>query len=199
MGEAVGIISAQSIGEPGTQLTLRTFHTGGVAGASDITHGLPRVQELFEARIPKGEAIISDIDGRVDLDQQDGVRILKVTYSEVLTDDYAIPKNYKILVEDEQSVIEGEAIAQHGDKVIVADNPGRVFVERPAILVNPPRSDQPVEHILPGRYKPIVEDGQKVAEGDPVAQYGAQSGRGRDRRYGDGTSPSHDLCSARGP
>ncbi|HSJ54384.1 MAG TPA: DNA-directed RNA polymerase subunit beta', partial [Anaerolineae bacterium] len=60
IGEAVGIIAAQSIGEPGTQLTLRTFHTGGVAGASDITHGLPRVQELFEARIPKGEAVISD-------------------------------------------------------------------------------------------------------------------------------------------
>jgi DNA-directed RNA polymerase subunit beta' len=59
IGEAVGIIAAQSIGEPGTQLTLRTFHTGGVAGASDITHGLPRVQELFEARIPKGEAVIS--------------------------------------------------------------------------------------------------------------------------------------------
>ena len=95
VGEAVGIIAAQSIGEPGTQLTLRTFHTGGVAGASDITHGLPRVQELFEARIPKGEAVISDIDGRLELDQQDGVRVLKVIHSEVLTDEYAIPRNYR--------------------------------------------------------------------------------------------------------
>ena len=174
VGEAVGIISAQSIGEPGTQLTLRTFHTGGVAGASDITHGLPRVQELFEARIPRGEAVIADIDGRVDLDNRDGVRVIKLTYSEVLADDYTIPNNYKILVEDEQSVIEGEEIAQYGDKTIVADNPGRVFVEMPAVLVTPPDSDQAVEHILPGKYKPIVEDGQKVAEGDPVAQYGAR-------------------------
>jgi DNA-directed RNA polymerase subunit beta' len=67
MGEAVGIIAAQSIGEPGTQLTLRTFHTGGVAGAEDITQGLPRVEELFEARTPKGEAVISEIGGVVDV------------------------------------------------------------------------------------------------------------------------------------
>src|SRR5690606_16171181 len=64
IGEAVGIIAAQSIGEPGTQLTMRTFHTGGVAG-EDITQGLPRVQELFEARNPKGQAVISEIDGVV--------------------------------------------------------------------------------------------------------------------------------------
>ena len=64
VGEAVGIIAAQSIGEPGTQLTMRTFHTGGVAG-DDITHGLPRVQELFEARTPKGEAPIAETAGVV--------------------------------------------------------------------------------------------------------------------------------------
>src|SRR5699024_7251645 len=64
VGEAVGIIAAQSIGEPGTQLTMRTFHTGGVAGA-DITQGLPRIQELFEARNPKGEAVITEIHGKV--------------------------------------------------------------------------------------------------------------------------------------
>jgi DNA-directed RNA polymerase subunit beta' len=63
-GVAIGIIAAQSIGEPGTQLTMRTFHTGGVAGL-DITSGLPRVEEIFEARVPKGEAIISEIDGVV--------------------------------------------------------------------------------------------------------------------------------------
>ena len=64
LGEAVGIIAAQSIGEPGTQLTMRTFHTGGVAG-DDITQGLPRIQEIFEARNPKGQAVISEIDGIV--------------------------------------------------------------------------------------------------------------------------------------
>ena len=68
LGEAVGIIAAQSIGEPGTQLTMRTFHTGGVAG-DDITQGLPRVEELFEARKPKKMATISEIDGRVEIDE----------------------------------------------------------------------------------------------------------------------------------
>lgn len=65
VGEAVGTVAAQSIGEPGTQLTMRTFHTGGVASTADITQGLPRVQELFEARRPKGKATISEIDGVV--------------------------------------------------------------------------------------------------------------------------------------
>jgi DNA-directed RNA polymerase subunit beta' len=174
IGEAVGIIAAQSIGEPGTQLTLRTFHTGGVAGASDITHGLPRVQELFEARIPKGEAVISDIDGRVELDQQDGVRVLKVVHHEVFTDEYSIPRNYRVLVQDEQSVVEGEAVAQYGERTIQAENAGRVFVEEPAILITPRDSPYPVELPIPANYRPIVEDGQQVNEGDAVAQYGAR-------------------------
>ena len=79
IGEAVGIIAAQSIGEPGTQLTMRTFHTGGVAGL-DITAGLPRVEELFEARMPKGKAEISHIDGVVEIIQsENGARRVKVT------------------------------------------------------------------------------------------------------------------------
>ncbi|MBN3585654.1 hypothetical protein JYB64_25000, partial [Algoriphagus aestuarii] len=73
VGEAVGVIAAQSIGEPGTQLTMRTFHTGGIAG-EDITSGLPRVEELFEARKPKGEAKISEIAGTVHIDESRGVR-----------------------------------------------------------------------------------------------------------------------------
>jgi DNA-directed RNA polymerase subunit beta' len=78
VGEAVGIIAAQSIGEPGTQLTMRTFHTGGVAG-QDITHGLPRVQEIFEARIPKGQAPIAEVAGRVRIDDADKFRKLIIT------------------------------------------------------------------------------------------------------------------------
>ena len=69
VGEAVGIVAAQSIGEPGTQLTMRTFHQGGVAG-DDITNGLPRVQELFEARVPKGKAPIADVDGRIRIEDE---------------------------------------------------------------------------------------------------------------------------------
>ena len=174
IGEAVGIIAAQSIGEPGTQLTLRTFHTGGVAGASDITHGLPRVQELFESRIPKGEAIIADIDGRLELNHQDGVRVLKVIHHEVFTDEFPIPRNYRILVEEEQSVLEGEALAQSGDRTIDATNGGRVFVEQPAVLVTPPDSAYPVEIPLPANYRPLVEEGQQVTEGAVVAQHGAR-------------------------
>jgi DNA-directed RNA polymerase subunit beta' len=174
VGESIGTIAAQSIGEPGTQLTLRTFHTGGVAGASDITHGLPRVQELFEARIPKGEAVISDIDGVLELHEQDGIRVLKVIQSEVLTDEYDIPRNYKVLVEDEQSVLEGDTLAQYGDKTIEADNHGRVFIEKPAVLIGTPGSTYPTEVSLPANYRPIVEEGQQVAEGDAVAQYGAR-------------------------
>jgi DNA-directed RNA polymerase subunit beta' len=174
IGEAVGIIAAQSIGEPGTQLTLRTFHTGGVAGASDITHGLPRVQELFEARIPKGEAVISDIDGRVELHQQDGVRMIKVVHTEVFTNEYQVPRNYRIEVEDEQSVTEGDVLAQYGDRAVVAENPGRVFVETPAVLITPPGARYPEEIPLPANYRPVVEDGQEVKDGDAVAQYGAR-------------------------
>ena len=70
MGEAVGIIAAQSIGEPGTQLTMRTFHTGGVAG-DDITQGFPRIQEIFEARNPKGQAVITEIDGELSESMKD--------------------------------------------------------------------------------------------------------------------------------
>src|SRR4029453_1338851 len=75
VGEAVGIIAAQSIGEPGTQLTMRTFHTGGVAG-EDITQGLPRVQEIFEARVPKGKAPIAEAPGRIRI--EDGERSRKI-------------------------------------------------------------------------------------------------------------------------
>ena len=91
IGEAVGIIAAQSIGEPGTQLTMRTFHTGGVAG-QDITQGLPRVEELFEARIPKGKAEISHIDGIVEVIEGDTGRKVKVTSREAFDTPLALPR-----------------------------------------------------------------------------------------------------------
>ena len=90
-GTAVGIVAAQSIGEPGTQLTLRTFHTGGVVGA-DITSGLPRVEELFEARIPKGLAILTEIDGAAELSDTEEGRKIIVTSSESYVDEYILPK-----------------------------------------------------------------------------------------------------------
>ncbi|MGA1633196.1 MAG: DNA-directed RNA polymerase subunit beta', partial [Phycisphaerales bacterium] len=90
MGEAVGIIAAQSIGEPGTQLTMRTFHTGGVASAEDITQGLPRVVELFEARSPKGKAAIARIAGRVAIEDGEDGRVLRVMGPRDLVDEHEL-------------------------------------------------------------------------------------------------------------
>ncbi len=99
VGEAVGIIAAQSIGEPGTQLTLRTFHTGGVAGTDDITQGLPRVEELFEARDPKGEAVIAEMNGLVDIYWEGEVRMLKVSNTELKIRTVDIPGDYRSVSE----------------------------------------------------------------------------------------------------
>ena len=98
-GTAIGIIAAQSIGEPGTQLTMRTFHTGGVAGL-DITSGLPRVEEIFEARVPKGHGIISEIDGIALLHQNDGIRSISVESTETFVDEFELPEDFELLVEN---------------------------------------------------------------------------------------------------
>jgi DNA-directed RNA polymerase subunit beta' len=110
-GEAVGIIAAQSIGEPGTQLTMRTFHTGGVAGL-DITSGLPRVEELFEARVPKGAAIIAEIDGTAEVIRDGDRRTLRITSVEMYRDDYVLPKGAKSQVKDGQEVSAGDVLAK---------------------------------------------------------------------------------------
>ncbi len=111
IGEAVGIIAAQSIGEPGTQLTMRTFHTGGVASAEDITQGLPRIQELFEARTPKGVAPISETAGRVTIEDADKQMRLVVTPddgSEEIA--YPVLRRARLLIEDGQHVEVGQQL-----------------------------------------------------------------------------------------
>ncbi|SEA11989.1 DNA-directed RNA polymerase subunit beta' [Bowdeniella nasicola] len=114
IGEAVGIISAQSIGEPGTQLTMRTFHTGGAASAEDITQGLPRVQELFEARTPKGEAPISEAAGTVKIEDRDRERVIVVTRDDGGEDlEYPIASRAKLMVEDGGRVEVGQQLV-HG-------------------------------------------------------------------------------------
>jgi DNA-directed RNA polymerase subunit beta' len=116
IGDAVGIIAAQSIGEPGTQLTMRTFHTGGVAGA-DITHGLPRVVEIFEARNPKGAATLADLGGKVDIDDAD--RTIKVTVTPTGLDkdgelpeprEFSFPRRTRLRVTRGQVVEPGDAL-----------------------------------------------------------------------------------------
>jgi DNA-directed RNA polymerase subunit beta' len=111
VGEAVGVIAAQSIGEPGTQLTLRTFHSGGIA-TSDITGGLPRVEELFEVRRPKGEAYIAEISGKVSIKQEKDFRILKIVSAEGEEVECNIPYNAQLLVKDGDFVEVGAQITQ---------------------------------------------------------------------------------------
>ena len=112
VGETVGIIAAQSIGEPGTQLTMRTFHAGGVAG-DDITQGLPRVEELFEARKPKGVAIISEIGGKVHVSEANNKREITVTNNETgEAATYLIPFGSRIKVRDEQEIVAGSPLTE---------------------------------------------------------------------------------------
>jgi DNA-directed RNA polymerase subunit beta' len=115
MGEAVGVIAAQAIGEPGTQLTMRTFHTGGVAGEADITRGLPRVEEIFERRPPKGEAEMATKDGEViEVDEKKGlIRVMTVKDGKKKEDDvneYRVSPNVELLVKEGQTVKRGEAL-----------------------------------------------------------------------------------------
>ena len=111
IGEAIGIIAAQSIGEPGTQLTMRTFHTGGVAGG-DITQGLPRVEELFEARKPKGLAVIAEISGRVEIDETGKRKEIIVVPNEGEKQVYSIAYNSRLRVKEGQMVKAGDPLTQ---------------------------------------------------------------------------------------
>jgi DNA-directed RNA polymerase subunit beta' len=170
IGEAVGIIAAQSIGEPGTQLTLRTFHTGGVAGVEDITHGLPRVQELFEARNPKGEAIIADIDGRVELlTSEDGARVLKVTFSEMREDVYEVPGNWAIMVEDGEEIAIRTRLAKRGDKEVVAEHAGIVQREERKVVVRWQFKDE-YQYEVASAARLRVEPGSTVVAGQQLTE-----------------------------
>ena len=171
IGEAVGIIAAQSIGEPGTQLTLRTFHTGGVADREDITRGLPRVEELFEARVPKGEAIIADIDGVVDVYWEGEVRKLKISSSSVQTEEHQIPEGHELLLTDGDRIPSGTAISrdkEDGTNAIVAEHGGEVFFDGDRALIRYERPSK--EYEIPASARLRVERsggqaGEQLTEG----------------------------------
>jgi len=112
VGEAVGIIAAQSIGEPGTQLTMRTFHTGGVAGDDDITQGLPRIQEVFEARNPKGQAVITEIEGIVKDIKEPKEKREVIVESDVENVSYTVPYNARMKVDVGDEVIPGQELTE---------------------------------------------------------------------------------------
>jgi DNA-directed RNA polymerase subunit beta' len=173
IGSAVGIVAAQSIGEPGTQLTLRTFHTGGVAAGGDITHGLPRVEELFEARKkPKGEAVITEIDGVVEIirsDKPGAARIVKIVDSAVIRDEYEIPGNWAVKVEDGQMVSLNDVIATRGESAMTATHAGEVKRKDHTVVISYERREE-VEYEIPQATRMLVIDGQRVKAGEALTE-----------------------------
>jgi DNA-directed RNA polymerase subunit beta' len=172
VGTAVGIIAAQSIGEPGTQLTLRTFHTGGVASEVDITHGLPRVEELLETRKkPRGEAVVSEIDGLVQLHRGEDGRIIRLVDSEMLRDVYKIPEDGQVLVDDGQTITGGTPLISYDGTEIVANHDGRTFLDREArqLMVSYERREER-EYEVPSAALLLVDDGDYVVAGQQLTE-----------------------------
>jgi DNA-directed RNA polymerase subunit beta' len=173
LGSTAGIIAAQSIGEPGTQLTLRTFHTGGVAAGGDITTGLPRVEELFEARkAPKGEAIIARISGTAHViysEKYTDQRIVRVDQSEIVSDAYDIPEDWTIEVKEEDQVENGAVIATQDEAVIKAQHSGRVRIEDNQVIVSYEVKESE-EYDIPTTSRLIVQEGDKIEAGQPVTE-----------------------------
>ncbi|MCH8051525.1 MAG: DNA-directed RNA polymerase subunit beta' [Chloroflexi bacterium] len=199
-GAAVGIIAAQSIGEPGTQLTMRTFHTGGVAevfGRVDITSGLPRVEELFEARVPKGSATIAEIDGKAELIRDGERRTLLITNSEMYRDEYTVPKGAKVVVKTGDKVEQGDILAapkatrkkaadkkttakktkkaEEKEKAVVAAEEGliartsgQVVVERGGRLAIIFEEEESRDYVIPAASHLHVHDGDLVHAGQPL-------------------------------
>src|SRR5579859_3396116 len=171
VGDAVGIVAAQSIGEPGTQLTMRTFHTGGVAGI-DITSGLPRVEELFEARVPKGKAILAELDGVVELQRTEDSRIIKVISRQTYRDEHDLPKGYKATVEHGAWVEMNQTVAaseKDADSPIVARLTGSADVSRNKVTITSEEREER-EYTVPASARSKVEDGQPVQAGDLLTE-----------------------------
>jgi DNA-directed RNA polymerase subunit beta' len=176
LGAAVGIVAAQSIGEPGTQLTLRTFHTGGVAATSaDITTGLPRVEEIFEARkMPKGEAVVAEISGMVHVRQSEkyaDMREVRIEHAEMVHDEYVIPEDWKFVAKDETEVQIGDVLANKEKATIIAQHVGRVAVEKKEhkIIVSYEQREEVIEDI-PTTSRLLVKDGARVEAGQPLTE-----------------------------
>ncbi len=174
LGTAVGIVAAQSIGEPGTQLTMRTFHTGGVA-EGDITQGLPRVEELFEARSPKRQSILSPVSGIVSIDEQNKLvskkqRIIKIQPQDTRVEEYDIIKGMELKVKDGQEVDKEKVIFINDEVEVKTSLKGIVKLDAKKLKVISKDNDI-VEVIIPAGYnlwikdKNIVEEGQQLTDG----------------------------------
>ena len=181
IGDAVGIVAAQSIGEPGTQLTMRTFHTGGIAGAAeDITQGLPRVEELFESRVPKDKAIVSELDGLIEISTDDnGVRKVKVVSVDTIVDEYPLPKKSEVLVRDGDTVERDQVIARmplekgakgvsEEEREVRARTAGEAHLRSDGRLVVRAEERDEREYTVPAASNIIVMDGSAVRAGQPL-------------------------------
>jgi len=177
LGAAVGIIAAQSIGEPGTQLTMRTFHTGGIAGAQgDITQALPRVEELFEARVPKDKAEISEIDGVVEIvkDENTGVRTVRVVSTNVFFDEYQLPQGSEVRVNDQNKVQKDQVIAlmpaENGNEPVsvLARTEGEALINSDGLLSIRFEEREERSYPIPAARNIIVNQGQKIQAGTPI-------------------------------
>ena len=187
-GTAVGVVAAQSVGEPGTQLTMRTFHTGGVASEGDITQGLPRVEEIFEARAPKNKAIISEVSGTVRIKEPkvreivsaDGEtivktsskeRILEISYDKSLDKKITVPKGKKakILVKDGDNVVEGQTIIENGEKKVEAPMAGKIKLDDKVMLIMGNELGVK-EYLVPSIKSIMIKDGQKIEIGDQLTE-----------------------------
>jgi len=182
LGEAAGIIAAQSIGEPGTQLTMRTFHTGGIAGR-DITSGLPRVVELFEARNPRGMAIITEISGTVELSELPEGRVVKVVNSEEFSETFPIPQTHKALLKTGQWADAGSAVLgvkktalakakkegteiAHPDEIACTAS-GVVKVKGGVLSVTWTEGEER-EYLVPAAAHILVRDGEEIGVGEAL-------------------------------
>ncbi|MEK7125401.1 MAG: DNA-directed RNA polymerase subunit beta', partial [Patescibacteria group bacterium] len=172
LGTAVGIIAAQSIGEPGTQLTMRTFHTGGVASAEDITQGLPRVEEIFEARrIHKG-AVISEVRGKVmSIRKERDQKTIVLKVDEDKEEKYNLEdyEEKSIKVEDGERVKKGDVLISEGDDVVNASIDGVVKITKKFLKVVSAAGDV-VEYALPSSFGVSVKEGDLVSVGDVLTE-----------------------------
>ncbi len=177
LGAAVGIIAAQSIGEPGTQLTMRTFHTGGIAGAQgDITLGLPRVEELFEARVPKDKAEISEIDGVVEITRVEGTgqRNVHVISTNIFFDEYVLPQGSQVLVADHEHVQKDQTIAlmpaENGNEPVpvTARTEGESTINADGLLSIRFEEREERSYLIPAARTLAVSPGDKIQAGTPI-------------------------------
>jgi DNA-directed RNA polymerase subunit beta' len=170
VGTPVGIIAAQAIGEPGTQLTMRTFHMGGVAEGSDITQGLMRVEELFEARSPRTSAVLADIAGRVKISHQGGKTTLYILAEELGDDVYRLPPGFSASAKEGQKVKEREVIAnsKYDKSVLRAAIAGKIVkIEKGCITIKHAQL-QEREYLLANRASILVKNGDLIEKGDPL-------------------------------